>query len=171
MALTVKEQRIIDSNKRALIKYTINSDGTAQGNTTLIDVSNLAYSLNTNGQIMTANTDPRSSYRVAIKRIFGYGANVSSGMITLRWNDASNTEIISVGSGNFDINFEISGDSALIPNPFTRANSSGDILYTSSLNSGAALTLFVDLKKDGSDYDQGQSRMPSDFNFHPFNIP
>lgn len=171
MAVSVKEQRIIDSNKRALIKYTIFSDdGTPSGNTGLVDVSTLAFALNTSGQIMTGNTNPRSSYRVGIKRVFGYGANVNSGIVTLRWNDAANTEILSVGSGNFDINFDPSGDGAVIPNPFPRANADGDIIYSTNINAGAFVTLFLELKKDPSDYDQGQSARPSDFNFGQFGI-
>lgn len=164
MAISTKEQRLVDSTKRALIKYTINSDGSAAANTGLIDVSTLAYALNTSGKIMSANTDERSSYRVNVKRVWGQGANVNSGLVTLKWNDAANTEILAVGNGPFDINFGAEGVGGVIPNPFPRANASGDILYSSNINAGAFITLFVELSKDGGDYDQGQTARPSDFN-------
>lgn len=166
MATTVKEQRIVDSNKRSLIKYTILSDGNALANNGIVDVSTLANALNTNGYIMSANADPKSSYRVSIKRIFGSVANAATGLVTLKWAgpDTSFEEIIGLGAGNFDIHFGDAGDGAVIPNPIARANANGDICVSSTLAAGGLATIFLELRKDGADYDQGQTRDPKAFN-------
>lgn len=160
MANTIKETRIIDTTKRTLLKYVISSDGTNESNSKLVDVSTLAYSLNTSGYIMSANTDPKSLYRTSIKRVFGAGK--TAGSITLKWEGTSNAEIVAVGS-SFDFNFEASGDSAIIP--LATDATSGDILIsTAGLSGGDVYTLFIDLKKDNRDYDAGQSADPAAFN-------
>jgi hypothetical protein len=165
VAATIKEQRIVDSNKRSLIKYTIVSDGVASANNGLVDVSTLAYALNTNGYIMSANADPKSSYRVAIKRVFGSVANTSTGLLVLKWQgpDTSFEEITGL-TGNFDIHFGDAGDGAVIPNPIARANANGDICFSQTLPAGAVATVFLELRKDAADYDQGQTRDPKAFN-------
>ena len=40
MANLIREQRIVDNNKRALIKYVFVSDGTAASNVILLNASN-----------------------------------------------------------------------------------------------------------------------------------
>lgn len=167
MATIIKEQRLVDNTKRALLKYVILSDGTQDSNTTLVDVSSLAYSLNANGYIMTGGADPRATYKTTIKRVFG---QVSSniGHIRLQWHiNGSNTEVLTIGSGSFDYDFHSMGDGAVIKNTDT-ANSSGDILYSTRnfLNNEVA-TIFVDLRKDNTDFDAGQSADPTAFNRGP----
>lgn len=172
MANVIREQRLVDSTKRALIKYVITSDGTADANTVLVDVSTLSNALNANGQLMVSNTHPLTTYRTSIKRIFGYGAGNVGGAVVLRWHaNGQNTEIVSVGSGAFDYNFEAMGDGAVItnPNPDGAANT-GDILYSSTLANGGVVTLFIDLKKDNKTYSAGQHVQPSDFNYGQYGI-
>ena len=104
MANTLKEQRIIDSNKRSLIKYVFLSDGTAVANSTLADASTLQFALNTSGYIMTSNTDPKTNYRTTIKRIFG-NAKVNS-YISLQWAGSANDSIVTISNGMFDYDFQ-----------------------------------------------------------------
>lgn len=165
MANVIREQRIIDSNKRALIKYIIVSDGTQNANTVLVDVSTLAFSLNANGFIMSSGTDPKSKYRTTVKRVSGQV--VSSGAkIKLQWHGDANSEIVTIGGGSFDFDFQSMGDGATISNP--EANSSGDILIsTAGLSSGDLATIFLDIRKDGQDYDSGQTADPYAFNRRP----
>lgn len=159
MANTIREQRLIDSNKRALIKYIILSDGTQEANTRLVDASNLAFALNANGFIMSSNTHPKSNYRTTVKKIKAYGRN--SGSVRLKWEGDANSEVIVFGSGSVDFAFE--NDGAVITNP--EANATGDILVsTANLVSGDAITIFIDLKKSGEDYDAGQTADPYAFN-------
>lgn len=159
MANTIREQRLIDSNKRALIKYIILSDGTQEANTRLVDASNLAFALNANGFIMSSNTHPKSNYRTTVKKIKAYGRN--SGSVRLKWEGDANSEVIVFGSGSVDFAFE--NDGAVITNP--EANATGDILVsTANLVSGDAITIFIDLKKNGEDYDAGQTADPYAFN-------
>ena len=160
MANLIREQRIIDSNKRALIKYVMTLD-TAIANTTLVDASSLNLALNTNGYIMTSNTDQRNLYRTTIKRIFGSAK--ANAYIKLQWQGATNSEIVTISTGQFDYDFQSMGDGATIPNPEASAN--GDILITVVTPSSAdAATIFFDLRKDSRDYDAGQTADPVAFN-------
>ena len=158
-AILIREQRLIDSNKRALIKYVILSDGTAEANTRLVDASTLALALNANGYIMTSNTHPKSNYKTTVRKIKAYSK--TSGSFRLKWEGDANSEIITFGSGSVDFTFE--NDGAVIPNP--EANATGDILIsTANIAFGDAVTLFIDLRKDSEDYDAGQTADPYAFN-------
>jgi hypothetical protein len=170
MANTIEEQKLIDTQKRALLKYVFVGDGTEETDLTLIDASNLAFSLNANGQVMSSNTHSKTRYRTAINRIWGTaGITAAGGYITLDWNNTpeSNNLIVAIKNGAFDFNFV--GDGApggVIRNPNTdAANASGDIqLTTVGTSAGDVFTLFVDLKKDNQDYDAGQTADPHAFN-------
>jgi hypothetical protein len=165
MANLIRQQKIIDSNKRALIKYVVVSDGSQQSNTILINVSTLAFAMNANGYIASTDADTKANYRTTIKRVFGQVSS-SSGKLKLQWHGNANSEIVTMSNGSFDYDFQSMGDGATIPNPET--NSSGDVLIsTAGLSSGDLVTLFVDLKKDGQDYDQGQTADPYAFNRRP----
>lgn len=160
MANLIREQRLIDSNKRALIKYTMLIDS-AVANSTLVDVSTLAFALNANGVIMTAGADPKPTYNTTIKRISGKVK--ANAYIKLQWHGDSNSEIVVCPSGRFDFDFSSMGDGAVIKNP--EANSSGDILLSIVTPSSAdAATIFIDLRKDNADYDAGQTADPYAFN-------
>ena len=163
MAARVYTQKLIDSNKRALVKYVYISDGTQEANTVLLDVSTLNYALNTSGQIMTGGVNRKSTYRTTIKRIMGAIHTKNHGTAMLQWHGAANTPIAIAADGVIDWNFEAMGDGAVIQNPETNTN--GNILCTTdALAAGDAFTLFIDLRKDARDYDQGQSRDPAAFN-------
>ena len=84
MANLLREHRLVDTNRRALIKYVCVSDGTQYSNNTLVDVSTLALALNANGYIMSSNTHPKDTYRTAISRIKGI-TSISSGYMKLQW--------------------------------------------------------------------------------------
>lgn len=163
MANLIREQRIIDNNKRTLVKYVMLSDGTAAANARLLDASTLRFALNTNGYIMSSNTDPRSSYGISIKRIFGVGHFSNNGYFRIQWDSAANSEIMILNDKSFDFDFHSMGDGAVISCP--DASPTGDILWTShSMASGDAFTLFIDIRKNQSDYDQGQTADPAAFN-------
>ena len=161
MANVLKGQKIIDSTRRTLLKYVFLSDGTAVANTTLVDASMLQFALNTSGQIMTSNVNPKTTYRTTIKRIFG-SAKANS-YVTLQWEGTSNTEIVTFGNGTFDYDFQSMGDGATLFN--NDSSPTGDILFTVNNNkNNDSFTLFIDLKKDNNDYDAGQTADPYAFN-------
>jgi hypothetical protein len=163
MANLIREHRIIDNNKRTLVKYVFLSDGTGVANSTLLDASTLRFALNANSQIMSSNTHPRSSYGISIKRIFGLGHLKNNGYVKIQWCSESNTEIVIFNDNNFDFNFEAMGDGATISCPDASPN--GDILYTTDgFTAGDTFTLFIDIRKNQSDYDQGQTADPAAFN-------
>jgi hypothetical protein len=133
----------------------------------LLDVASLAFSMNANNQILGTGTDRKSLYRTSIKRIYGQGVFKNKGHIFLKWQgtNGENIPFVAVGDGSFDYNFEVEGMSAAI-SIVDSANSTGNIVFSSAGNTnGDALTLFIDLKKDGRDYDQGQTAAPRDFNY------
>lgn len=157
MANVIREQKLIDSNKRALLKYVILSDGTQESNTRLLDASSLEFALNATGVI--SQTNLKSNYRSSIKKIKAYSK--TSGSIRLKWEGDANSEIITFGTGSVDFNFE--NDGAVISNP--EANATGDILIsTLGLVAGDAITVFLDIRKDSLDYDAGQTADPYAFN-------
>jgi hypothetical protein len=159
MANVIREQRLIDSNKRSLIKYVILSDGTQESNTRLVDASNLAFALNANGYIMQSNTHPKSNYRTTVRKIKAFSK--TAGSVRLKWEGDANSEIITFGTGTVDFTFE--NDGAVISNP--EANATGDILIsTLGLASTDAITIFLDLRKESLDYDAGQTADPYAFN-------
>lgn len=160
MANVIKEQKIVDNNKRALIKYVATID-TAAANTLLLDASQLRFALNANGFIMQSNTDPKTVYRTTIKRIFG--TTKANSYIKLTWSGDNTSDIVAITNGSFDYSFDPMGDGAVISNP--DANTNGDILISVVGPSATdALTLFIDLRKDSRDYDAGQTADPVAFN-------
>jgi hypothetical protein len=163
MANKLFEERLVDSNKRALIKYVYISDGTAEANTLLIDTSSLAFSMNANNQIMASNTHAKEAYRVSVKRISG-SARVNSA-ISLIWRSATNTEFATVQTGSFDYSSGASGTGGgIIVNPMA-AGANGDVLITVRTPlAGDSFTMFVELVKNPADYDQGQTADPIAFN-------
>lgn len=162
MANLIREQRLVDSTKRALAKYVLVSDGTQNSNTKLLDASTLAFSLNANGYIAATDSDVKSLTRTTIKRISGQLAS-NIGRIKLQWHGAANSEIVTFGPGSFNYDFESMGDGATISNPETASN--GDILIsTTNLATGDLATIFLDLRKDARDFDAGQTNDPYAFN-------
>ena len=167
MANLIRQQKVIDNNKRALIKYVIISDGSQEANTVLIDAGSLAFSLNANGKILGSGTDRKGNYRTTVKRINGVSRSNNS-LVKIQWKGDSNSEIIVFGgTNNFDFDFSSMGDGAVISNP--EANATGNILIsTAGLAAGEGMTLFVDLRKNNYDYDAGQTADPVSFNTHGY---
>ena len=123
MANIVNSQILVDTSKRTLIRFNINSDGTAANNSNnlLLNASSLKGALNTNGYIMTGNTNPRPNYRLSIKRAFG--AAHANGFFRLKWQSDANSDIMIFPDGSFDYNFESMGDGAVIHNQQTKQTS------------------------------------------------
>lgn len=163
MANQITEQRIIDNNKRALLKYVATLD-TAAANNLLVNVSTLRFAMNANNMIMVSDTDQKNLYRTTVKRVFGTAK--ANAYFRLLWQGANTADIVTIGNGNFDYDFQSMGDGAVISNP--DANSNGDILLTVVTPSSTdMLTLFIDLRKDNRDYDAGQTADPVAFNRGP----
>jgi len=162
MANKILKQRLADTNKRVLTKVVLISDSTNEANSVLIDVSTLNFALNANGYIMVSGTDPKSKYNTTIKNISG-NLKSNNGTLRLQWEGDSNSEIIAIGSGRFDFDFEGMTAGGAIDNP--EANSSGDILITTTgLVAGDVATIIIDQRKDNNDFDAGQTADPYAFN-------
>lgn len=159
MATALTTQTLVDTNRHTVIKVV--GVGGGDANTTLVDVSNLSYAINATGQV--SNLNPKRLNRVAIKRIWGNGQIAANKIVTLQWGGNANSAIVTFGNGSFDYNFDSSSTPGTIEIP-DQANCTGDIVFTSTATVGDAFTLFIDLKKDGKDFDQGQARDPLAFN-------
>ena len=164
MANVIKEQKIVDNNKRALIKYVATLD-TATANTMLVDASQLRFALNTNSQLMSANANIRSTYRTTIKRIFGQAK--ANAYFKILWQGSNTADIIAVTTGTFDYDFMSMGDGATISNQDSNSSNGNILLTVVTPSSADSLTLFIDLRKDGRDYDSGQTADPVAFNKGP----
>jgi hypothetical protein len=166
MANIITQTKLVDSTNRALIRYHITSDGTAEANTKILDVSGLAFSLNTSGKIMSGNTNARDVYRTSVVRIFGSYAAKNKGFVELKWETTNGSNGASVfasfGEGFFDYNFTGMGHGDAVYTP--TANVNGDIIMDAGLANLDRVTFYVDLKKDNRDFDAGQTARPSDFN-------
>jgi hypothetical protein len=158
MATTLNKQTLVDTNRHSVIKI-VGSGGT-DSNASLVVASSLAYAINATGSVSTFN--PKRLNRVAIKRIWGQG-QLSQGAVTLKWGGNSNSSIVTFGTGWFDYNFDSGSTPGTIEIP-DQANCTGDIVFSSTAGATDTWTLFIDLKKDGRDYDQGQARDPAAFN-------
>ena len=159
MANKVSVQKLIDNNKRALLKYVILADGSATANSNLITFSDLNYAVNSTGQI--SNTNPKPSYSVSVKRVYGHSNMTGYGV--LGWQNDANTDIVSFSSGSFDYNLAgTTGDNAVIASP--AANTKGLVYTLVKPTSNDAITLFVDIRKDSTSYDAGQTADPVAFN-------
>jgi len=162
MANIYGEQRLVDTNKRAVIKLTATIDGNNAANLIVVDTSTLAYAMNANNYLMVTNTHPRPCYNVAIKRVWG-DVNVS-GVVKLGWANDSNTDIIVLGPDVHHWNFGEEGLNAPIRNT-TGANSTGDIIIsTIGATANNSYTLFLELSKSPENFSQGQHADPAAFN-------
>jgi hypothetical protein len=166
MANIITQTKLVDSTNRALIRYHIMSDGTSEANTKILDVSGLAFSLNTSGRIMTGNTNAKDVYRTSIVRIFGSYAAKNKGHVDLKWettNGSNGTSsFVTFGEGFFDYNFTGMGHGDAVSTPPSNVN--GDIIMDAGLANLDHITIYLDLKKDNRDFDAGQTARPSDFN-------
>lgn len=160
MATVLTKQTLVDTNRHAVIKI-VGAGGT-DANASLVVAANLAFAINATGQVSTSN--PKRLNRVAIKRIWGQGQLATAGTgVTLKWGGNANSAIVTFGNGPFDYNFDAGSTPGTIEIP-DQANCTGDIVFTSTAGATDTWTLFIDLKKDGKDYDQGQTRDPLAFN-------
>lgn len=159
MATVLTTQTLVDSNRHSVIKVVGTGGGDA--NVKLVVAANLAYAINATGVISTAN--PKRLNRVSVKRIWGHGQMGLSNNVTLRWGGNTNTAIVSFGQGNFDYSFDSGSTAGIITIP-DEANCTGDIVFSSTAGTTDSWTIFIDLKKDGRDYDQGQTADPIAFN-------
>ena len=159
MATTLTTQTLVDTNRHSVIKV-VGTGGT-DANVSLIRAANLAYAINATGVVSTSN--PKRLNRIAIKRVWGHGQMGLSNNVTLKWGGNSNNAIVTFGAGQFDYNFDAGSTQGTIEIP-DQANCTGDIVFSSTIGTNESWTLLIDLKKDGRDYDQGQTGDPIAFN-------
>jgi len=159
MATVLTKQTLVDTNRHSVIK--IVGVGGTDANVSLVVAANLAFAINATGQVSTSN--PKRLNRVAIKRIWGQGQITPTNAVTLKWGGNANSAIVTFGNGPFDYNFDSGSTPGTIEIPDT-ANCTGDIVFSSTAGATDSWTLFIDLKKDGRDYDQGGARDPQAFN-------
>ena len=159
MATVLTTQTLVDTNRHTVIKVV--GVGGTDANVSLVKAANLAFAINATGQV--SSTNPKRLNRVAIKRVWGQGQMTAAKAVTLQWGGNSNSAIVTFGTGSFDYNFDSGSTPGTIEIP-DQANCTGDIVFSSTAGTTDSWTIFIDLKKDGRDFDQGQARDPLAFN-------
>jgi hypothetical protein len=163
MANQIVEQRLIDTTNRLLTKVNGTFDGSGQvSNSTIIDVSTLSYALNTNGYVLTGNTDVRSFYRIYPTSIKGFSTvpflRISvMGITTGVYGNTALNDIVVVGNGWFSFDLTDAFKGGKFTSPVPTANMNGDFMVTSlgaAANQG--FTLIIDARKEPQDYDFGR---------------
>jgi len=148
-------QKLVDSNKRAVIKMSGIFDGSGQ-ETGVIKVvaSSLAFALNANSQIMSSNTHPRSIYNLAVNKI-NYNVGSAGGHVKLAFDNSTGldgTIAVLRGAGFLD------EEGVVIVNPNSSPNSNGDIVLTTlGMVANDSYTIILDLRKAADSYDRGQT--------------
>lgn len=175
MANIFTEQRLVDTQDKAVIKLTGRFDGNTQDNNVRVDVSTLAYALNANGYIMTSNTDPKALYRTFVTSIM-YDVNIANGYLAIQWqgsegDNTANTDMYVLHSGQHSLLVDDTRYASVIDNPTAiadPANTNGDIIFTTvGADANDSYSVILVLKKDARDYDKGQSADPVAFNRGP----
>lgn len=130
MANTITTQTLLDGDRNAVIKIHIVSDGTAESNTQIVDVSGLS-NLDTN--VATGEV-----------RLDKVKANLSGFAADLHWDATSNVDIMSVPDGESDHDFKRFG--GLANN--AGAGKTGDVLMSLRGNSaGDEGTIVLEMVK------------------------
>lgn len=168
MANQFTEDRLVDSNRKTVIKLTGRFDGTGQiSNTVLVDTSTLAFAMNANNLIMVSNTHPKGAYRVSVSRVWG-DVNIPNGYLTLSYEGDANTPFVFLSGQINDLNFEEAKAAGIDSN---EANATGNILIsTMGAAANNSYTLFLELNKNAQDFSQGQHSDPAAFNYGEFGI-
>lgn len=154
MANTV--QKLIDTNKRIVVKIVGSVDNVVAGgqetNVIKIDVSSLSQALNANNLVMSANTHPKSIYRVNVKKIV-FSVGSAAGYVKVFYDNSAGldgTIAYLRGTGSVD------QEGILFSNPNAAPNSNGDIcVSTIGFTSNDVYTLIIEGRKEDADYYQG----------------
>lgn len=170
MANFFQDLVVLDTNKRAVIKSTGILDGSGQetANVKILGQGLMgALSVDSNSAVTVAMGGTyRPNYRANVARIT-YNVQIPNGYVKV---DLSGTTICNVAtlSGAGDLNFQ--ENMGTIGNPFSGAT--GNLLFsTVNASASCAYTVWIDIHKNGLDYDQGQigsggrQGRPNDFNF------
>lgn len=175
MANIFTEQRLVDTQDKAVIKLTGRFDSSTQDQNVRVDVSTLAYALNANSYIMTSNTHPKALYRTFVTAIM-YDVNIANGYLAIQWQGAEgdptgNTDMYVLHSGQHSLLVDDTRYTSTIPNPTVAtdsANTNGDIIFrTVGAAANDSYSVVLVLKKDARDYDKGQTADPTAFNRGP----
>ena len=154
MAATIS--KIIDSQRKLVIKLT--GDG-AEGRTIKVDAGGLNFALNTNNQILGTGTDRKAQYRLHLKSV-RYDVAGGGYVVITGDGDAANA-LITMSTGNeFDFN---EGGEPYTLNVCQVANATGNV-YLQTVGTVNGYTVIMDFRKNGQDFDQGQTADPMAFN-------
>lgn len=153
--------KLIDSTKRVV--YRLISD-VSEAKTLKIDAGSLNFALNTNNKILGTGTDRKSKYKLHLKRItYDVKSDVPGAYVLFSTDGDLGNNIITC-SGHDDKRFSEGGDSFMI-DCANVGNTTGNIFLTTIGFSGnCAYTVILDFKKEGGDFDQGQTADPKAFN-------
>lgn len=174
MANLFESQVILDTNKRAVLKFTGVFDGSGQetANTKIIGKTLFgALAADANNRVLVSNGGTaRANYNYAINRVV---AIVAGGSVQIKWDGGTPATALILTNGYCDINSQ--DDLGTIPN--NAINPNGNVTFTSiGAVAQSAYSIQIDIRKgpnqanQACDYQMGQLTKPSDFNFGTFSV-
>lgn len=180
MANSFTSQILIDTNKKTVIKFIGQLDNLGETGNVKVIGSQLrgALAVDTNNAVLVSNPSnsayngiARTNYNYTVARVY-YDVWMPAGYMILNWTGSTPSVICTCG-GAFDQNFQ--DDLGVIPN--TAVGPTGNISFTSvGAVANTGYTIILELHKGPNsvntacDFDMGQVRAPSDFNFGSYNV-
>lgn len=167
MSNTFTYQKIIDTNKKSVIKLTGMFDGSGQeANTKRIQANTLFGALDANNNLLITGNTAKTYYELSLFKCW-FDIN-TSGYIQLYWTGDTNTPLLNLsGCGEYNLN---SGQPS-IKNNNSSANTTGDIGITSvGMIANNSYTIILELHKNSSYYNYGQLTEPSVFNYGNYGV-
>lgn len=160
--MTAQVTKITDSNKRLVVRLIGDA---AEARTIKIDAGSLNFALNTNNKLLGTGTDRKTKYRLFLKKItYDINGGDVRGYVLLSTDGDVGNNIITLSGADNKCFVDGGGDSFHIPIS-NIGNTTGNVfLQTFGFQGNCSYTIIADFRKDGADYDQGQSAIPRDFN-------
>ncbi len=163
--------KILDSNKKVVYKLTGNA---AESWTIKIDSGSLKGALDANGVILVPGGVRANAYRLYPKKII-YDVKIDDGKgyLSLLWANTTSggaNTVLSTLSGRGTIALNEGGEPFIDPgdttiNKASASSATGNVaLQTVGGSGNTAYTIYVDFRKEPTDYDAGQSQDPASFN-------
>lgn len=167
MANITSFQKLVDTNRKAVIKITNRFDGASgqDSGRLVIDSSNLAFALNTTGGLKTGGTNALPRYRVDVVK--AYGSVSPGGQVLVQYDNtvAANQQnsIVAIFNQGFS-NYDEEGH--VMNNPHFGTSNGNIIVTTLGIGANGSYDITLELRKDAMHFGAGQHADPAAFNRH-----
>ena len=154
MAAEYNIQKLVDTNRRAVIKFTCNFTSANSA-----DLTNLVF---IRANTLSGAFANLTYYDLAVKEIFYSVKSAGNGRISLSWAGANTTNNIPMLTLAGGAHVEFTGNFSPLVN--NAPNPNGDILLQfKNMVEGDSATVIIDVRKNVQYYDAGQTADPDAF--------